>query len=132
MRADHSVFSDKLADPTKPIFALCSEQKGASRKIFHESNARMPTGCIRVHKLTPYRWGTQSHESRERIALSFSSTILYTTDLAGAPIHGILTGSIRVATSVAISARSNFGSSRIGLLLEAPGAHGHLDKRLRC
>jgi hypothetical protein len=46
------------------------------------------SGCIRVHKLTPYRWGTQSHESRERVALSFSSTILYTTDLTGALIHG--------------------------------------------
>jgi hypothetical protein len=59
-------------------------------------------GCIRVHKLTPYRWGTQSHESRERVVLSFSSTILYITDLAGALIHGILTGSIRAATSAAI------------------------------
>jgi hypothetical protein len=27
---------------------------------------------------------------------------------------------------------SNFGSSRIELLLEAPGANGHLDKRLHC
>jgi hypothetical protein len=69
----------------------------------------IPPGCIRVHKLTPYRWGTQSHESRERVALSFSSTILYTTDLASALIYGILTGSIRAATLAAISARSNFG-----------------------
>jgi hypothetical protein len=27
---------------------------------------------------------------------------------------------------------ANFSSSRIALLLEAPGADGHLDKRLRC